>query len=53
MPIELAISPKKGFKYNLNKFINNKTIANDEKLILFQNALQYVLKHKPYQERPL
>ena len=52
-PIELALSPKEHFEDNLNKFINNETIADDEKLILLQNALRRVDKHKPYRERPL
>ena len=52
-PIELALSPKEHFEDNLDKFINNETIADDEKLILLQNALRRVNKHKPYREKPL
>ena len=52
-PIELALSPKEHFEDNLDKFINNETIADDEKLILLQNALRRVNKHTPYREKPL
>ena len=36
MPIGHILSPKAYFKDNLNKFINNETIAADEKLIFFK-----------------
>ena len=52
-PIVLALSPKKHLENSLDTFINNETIANDEKLILLQNALRRVNKHKPYREKPL
>ena len=51
--IKLAISPKEHFEDNLNKLINNEIIADDDKLILLQNALRRVDRHKPYRERPL
>ena len=38
---------------NLNKFINNETIAEDDKLIFLQNVLWRVEKHKPCHERQL
>jgi hypothetical protein len=52
-PIELALSPKQHFEDNLDKFLNNETITDDEKLILLRNALPRVNKHKPYREKPL
>jgi len=45
--LELAVSPKEHFEDNLDKFINNEIIADDEKLILLQNALRCVDTHKP------
>ena len=50
-PIELALPPKEHFEDRHDKFINNETIANDEKLILLQNALRRVDSHKPYHKK--
>ena len=44
-PIELVLSPKQHFEGNLSKFINNMTIADNEKLILLR-----VDRHKPYRD---
>ena len=44
-PIELVLSPKQQFEGNLSKFINNMTIADNEKLILLR-----VDRHKPYRD---
>jgi hypothetical protein len=52
-PIELFLSPKDHFEDNLDKFLNNETIPDDEKLILFQNALRLFNKYKPYREKLL
>ena len=52
-PIEFALSLKENFEDNLDKFLNNETISGDEKIILLQNALRRVNKHKPYREKPL
>ena len=52
-PIELAISPKELFEDNLNKFINNETIATDKKLIWHQNAIRPADSNKTYNETPL
>ena len=38
---------------NIDTFIDNETIADDEKLVLFQSVLRRVDKYKPYHERPL
>ena len=35
-PIELVLSPKQHFEGNLSKFINNMTIADNEKLTLLR-----------------
>ena len=50
--IKIAFSSKEHSEDNLDKFINNETIADDEKLIL-QNILRCVDRHEPYRERPL
>ena len=52
-PIELALSPVEHFEDNLNKFINDENIADDKKLLLLQDALRRMDKHRPYRERPV
>jgi len=52
-PIDPALSSKEPFENNLDKFINNETISDDEKFILLQNALRRVERRKPYPKRPL
>ena len=52
-PIDLALPRKGHLEDNLDKFINNETILNNENLSLLQNALRCVEKHKLYQEQPL
>ena len=51
-PFELVLSPIEHFEDNLSKFINDENIADDKKLLLLQDALRRVDKHKPYRERP-
>jgi hypothetical protein len=51
-PIELVLSPIEHFEDNLSKFINDENIADDKKLVLLQDALRHVDKHRPYRERP-
>ena len=51
-PFELVLSPVEHFEDNLSKFINDENIADDKKLLLLQDALRRVDKHKPYRERP-
>ena len=51
-PIELALSPVEHFEDNLSKFLDNETIDDDKKLILLQDALRRVDKHKSYRSKP-
>ena len=51
-PIELALSPVEHFENNLSKFIDNENIEDDKKLLLLQDALRRVDKHKPYRSKP-
>ena len=50
-PIELALSPVEHFENNLSKFIDNENIEDDKKLLLLQDALRRVDKHKPYRAK--
>ena len=50
-PIELALSPVEHFEDNLSKFIDNENIEDDKKLLLLQDALCRVDKHKPYRAK--
>ena len=52
-PIGLALLAKGHFEDNLNKFINNETMANGEKMLMLQEALQQVYRSKPHRKKPL
>ena len=51
-PIELALSPVEHFENNLSKFLDNENIEDDKKLLLLQDALRRVDKHKSYRSKP-
>ena len=51
-PIELALSPVEHFENNLSKFLDNENIEDDKKLLLLQDALRRVDKHRSYRSTP-
>jgi hypothetical protein len=51
--IDEALSPLQTFEGNLTDFLNDNSIPDDQKLLIFQTALRRVDKQKPYQIKPI
>ena len=51
--IDEALSPLQTFEGNLTDFLNDNSIPDDQKLLIFQMALRRVDKQKPYQIKPI
>jgi hypothetical protein len=51
--IDEALSPLQTFEGNLTDFLNDNSIPDDQKLLIFQTALRLVDKPKPYQIKPI
>ena len=45
IPIDLALLIKEHFEDNLSKFIKNKRLDDDEKLLLVQITFRRVIRH--------
>ncbi|KAK2702059.1 hypothetical protein QYM36_019329 [Artemia franciscana] len=53
IPLETAIQPRQRFEYEMADFLNNDSISDSEKLLLFQSAMSRLQKYRSYMTKPI
>ncbi|KAK2718764.1 hypothetical protein QYM36_005938 [Artemia franciscana] len=53
IPLETAIQPRKHFEYEMADFLNNDSISDSEKLLLFQSAMSHLQKYQSDMTKPI
>ena len=53
IPLETAIQPRQRFEYKMADFLNNDSITDSEKLVLFQSAMSRLQKYRSDMTKPI
>jgi len=53
IPLETSIQPRHRFKYEIADILNNDSMSNSEKLLLFQSAMSHLQKYPSDMTKPI